>query len=174
VSPAAVANITVSGNGDGIVVADGGSILSAGNTVIAANGNVAGSGGTGAGILIGTGGAGFLSGSIGVDGNVFGIATFAGKLFVDGNVSATNNTAAGLFANEDGTLRLLGSANHLDNNLMGARDDGSYLRLFNTTFSGNTTDLFLRFGAKAKLTTSAPSSVSCDGTQLLSGATCSP
>jgi hypothetical protein len=69
-------------------------------------------------------------------------------------------------------MRLIGAANNLSNNGFGAAVDGSFLRLTNTTFGGNTTDLRLTFGSKARLVNSVPTTLVCDGTQLLVGATC--
>jgi hypothetical protein len=167
-----IADISASTNGqDGIQVFDGGSILSVDFTNITANGN--GTTSFGSGILVGTGASGLISGQITTDGNDAGVFSVAGKLLFFGNVNAINNTI-GLFANNNGTLRLAGTANIVTGNTLGVRIDGSYLQLFNASFGSNVVDIDLLFGAKARLTNSTPATVSCDGTELLSGAVCSP
>ena len=114
------------------------------------------------GVLVGTGASGLLFGETLVDANDFGIFSVAGQLLMFGDVTATNNIF-GLFAQQNGTLRLIGATNTLDNNFRGVQVDGSYLQLFNATYSGNAgEDVRMLFGAKAQFTNSEPATVFCD------------
>ena len=73
-----------------------------------------------------------------------------------------------LYTGDNGTLRLIGTSNSVGSSKWGVFiSDDAYWRLLSTTFSGNTTDLALTFGATARLVGSTPSTVACDGTQLL-------
>ena len=165
VGPESGASVLADDNArDGITVFNGGSLSTSTGTTIGANRNGGPIGGPvfGSGVLVGTGASGLLAGETLVDANDFGILSVAGKLLIFGDVTATNNIF-GLFTQQNGTLRLIGATNTLDNNFRGVQVDGSYLQLFNATYSGNTgEDVRMLFGAKAQFSNSALATVFCD------------
>jgi Right handed beta helix region len=145
--------ITTNGNaGNGIGLAFGGGLLANGGTIGAAN-----------------------NGGSGID-----VAYGANLTLLPGTtVSLNTNTKAGLNVGDASQVLAIGTAATplamADNTMAGVAVDNSSVRIMGATIDNNGgADVSLAFGARATLLNNMIGTISCDGTELLRGAACSP